>query len=72
MRRFSLVLAFALLLLIDIALVPIALFMLFVGGAFSAVGHIHQLLPVTIISVVAASVAMGLTIVAGKALSSGE
>ena len=68
MRRVLLIAALVVLLLIDISILPMALLLISLGGAFASVGLGGPWLPLTIFSVVVGGGLIWLITIAAKAL----
>jgi hypothetical protein len=68
MRRAVLIVALVVLVLVDMSLIPMALFLIVLGGSFGAGGHVGRWLPIMLYSLFVAAVPAFLTIVVAKAL----
>ena len=67
MRRAFLIVAFAVLVILDIMLLPLAFLTIFAGAIF-AFGGIDVLIPITILFLVLGGILVGLTLLVGRAL----
>jgi hypothetical protein len=70
MRRALLIAALGVLLVVDIALVPLGLMLILLGNAFASTGHGGETVGPVLLGLAVSAIPISLTVVVGKALRS--